>query len=66
MARRIALLGALLLAAHLGACKSGDSALGNPTPSVDTLRACLDRPVDLPRPPAGNLPCELIPPGLSL
>jgi hypothetical protein len=27
---------------------------------------CLDRPNDVPRPPTGGLPCELIPPGLSL
>jgi hypothetical protein len=31
-----------------------------------TLGACLDRPTDLPRPPTGQLPCELIPPGLVL
>lgn len=27
---------------------------------------CVDRPGELPRPPAGILPCDLIPPGLSL
>jgi hypothetical protein len=27
--------------------------------------ACLDRPTDLPRPPTGTLPCELLPPGFS-
>jgi len=26
---------------------------------------CLDRPTDLPRPPVGRLPCELLPPGFS-
>ena len=30
------------------------------------LAACLDRPTDLARPPTGQLPCELIPPGLQL
>jgi len=30
------------------------------------LTACMERPGELPRPPAGKLPCELIPPGLSL
>ena len=30
------------------------------------LKPCLDRPTDLPRPPSGQLPCELIPPGLTL
>lgn len=33
------------------------------TPTEAGLPApCLDRPTDLPRPPAGALPCELIPP----
>jgi hypothetical protein len=27
------------------------------------LGPCLDRPTDLARPPAGQLPCELLPPG---
>jgi len=31
-----------------------------------TTAACVDRPGTLDRPPAGRLPCELIPPGLSL
>jgi hypothetical protein len=26
---------------------------------------CLDRPTDLPRPPSGALPCELLPPGFA-
>jgi hypothetical protein len=30
------------------------------------LKACLERPDELPRPPMGQLPCELIPPGLTL
>jgi hypothetical protein len=30
------------------------------------LTSCLDMPTDLPRPPSGGLPCELIPPGLAL
>lgn len=29
------------------------------------LRACIDRPDGLPRPPVNGLPCELIPPGLA-
>jgi len=29
------------------------------------LRACVDRPGEVPRPPADGLPCELIPPGLA-
>lgn len=31
-----------------------------------TTSACLDRPTDLQRPPTGQLPCELIPPGLTI
>lgn len=31
-----------------------------------TLGACLDRPTDLARPPTGQLPCELVPPGLVI
>jgi hypothetical protein len=38
-------------------------AAGDATPA---LAACLDMPDELPRPPAGRLPCELIPPGLQL
>jgi hypothetical protein len=29
-------------------------------------QACVDRPDDLPLPPTGSLPCELLPPGLEL
>jgi hypothetical protein len=35
-------------------------------PDGGRLTSCIDRPTDLPRPPTGRLPCELIPPGLSL
>lgn len=42
------------------ACSSEDRG------SAGTPGACLERPVDLPRPPANTLPCDLIPPGLSL
>jgi hypothetical protein len=34
--------------------------------STGSGTACLDRPGELPRPPAGGLPCDLIPPGLRL
>jgi hypothetical protein len=43
----------------------GDAAT-TPDAAVQPLAACLDRPTDLPRPPAGQLPCELLPPGLML
>jgi len=29
------------------------------------LAPCLDRPTDLPRPPTGPLPCDLVPPGFG-
>ena len=32
---------------------------------VDELAPCLDRPTDLARPPTGQLPCDLLPPGFS-
>ena len=31
-------------------------------PKATAVSACLDRPTDLSRAPAGSLPCELIPP----
>lgn len=48
----------------LAACSSDSD--GSGTKPSGTLSACLDQPEQLPRPPAGSLPCELIPPGLSL
>jgi hypothetical protein len=53
-----ALLGLVCLG--LAACSSDGDASGG------ALTACIERPNTLPRPPAGVLPCELIPPGLSL
>ncbi len=35
-------------------------------PDAGVRGGCLDRPGVLPLPPAGELPCELIPPGLTL
>ena len=29
------------------------------------LAPCVERPTDLPRPPTGALPCELLPPGFK-
>ena len=35
--------------------------------AASRLSSCVERPTDLPRPPAaGQLPCDLIPPGLTL
>lgn len=44
---------------------------GSPDGPVDaaqatTVSSCLDRPDELPRPPTEGLPCDLIPPGLTL
>jgi hypothetical protein len=73
-------LSALALALALGACGgdegsesvlppagpgslTGAADAGTPSPS---LRACADpAPSELPRPPSGELPCELLPPGFS-
>ncbi|HEY6556118.1 MAG TPA: hypothetical protein VI072_02555 [Polyangiaceae bacterium] len=38
---------------------------GNP-PTDGGLKPCLDRPTELERAPSGRLPCDLLPPGLSL
>ena len=37
-----------------------------PDAAPEALTHCIDRPNELPRPPTGQLPCELIPPGLTL
>lgn len=39
---------------------------GATPPDGGRLTSCVDRPTDIPRPPTGRLPCELIPPGVSL
>jgi hypothetical protein len=65
----LALLGA-------GACGKSKPSAVTPMPTPDggmtvdvgtavetgVLANCLDHPNDLPRPPGGQLPCELIPP----
>lgn len=56
----------LLLNLLVTSCKSNDAPIDEATPDNGALKACLDRPSELPRPPVGRLPCELIPPGLSL
>lgn len=35
------------------------------SPDAGTLVPCLDQPTGLPRPPSGQLPCELIPPAFK-
>lgn len=36
-----------------------------PDAQVQAVGPCLDRPTDLARPPAGALPCDLLPPGFA-
>lgn len=59
----VALLVLVLLVAFAcsGAHSDGGSPGAEPAPSQ-----CLERPGQLPRAPDGRLPCELIPPGLTL
>jgi hypothetical protein len=45
---------------------AGSAGLDGSTTPDGKLAGCLDRPGSLPTPPAGSLPCELIPPGLVL
>jgi len=48
-----------------GGISSPDSTV--PVPDAAQKRtSCLERPTDVPRPPTGKLPCDLIPPGLTL
>ncbi len=66
--RRRHLLRVCLAAGLTAGC--GDDApstgAGDAGPRPDGgLAACVDRPTDLPRPPTGQLPCELLPPGFS-
>ncbi|HKO50369.1 MAG TPA: hypothetical protein VJV79_21750 [Polyangiaceae bacterium] len=53
----------LALALSLG-CSSTPSS--SQPPAETGLSACLEQPGELPRVPDGHLPCDLIPPGLSL
>ncbi|HEY3257044.1 MAG TPA: hypothetical protein VGJ91_23970 [Polyangiaceae bacterium] len=60
-----ALCGLLLGLALLGVSACSDDG-GSGTNAGGALSACLERPDQLPRAPTGALPCELLPPGLSL
>ncbi len=58
-----------LLALLLVACNDNGDRSSTPPTSTPTKQCTdngLDRPGELPRPPQGRLPCELIPPGLEL
>jgi hypothetical protein len=63
---------AVLLLLALVACGDNtrvvpkDAAPDAPPDATETaLKPCLDQPTDLPRPPSGQLPCELLPPGFG-
>lgn len=42
-----------------------DPDAGEEDAGVEVLAPCLDRPTDLARPPTGQLPCDLLPPGFG-
>jgi hypothetical protein len=60
--------------AWLAACGDNHQAPKDAAPAADApadaggdaaLAPCIDRPTDLPQPPTGALPCELLPPGFA-
>lgn len=61
------------LAGAVAACGDNDGSAPKDAAPADTpadtgpqpVGPCLDRPTDLPRPPTGALPCELLPPGFA-
>ena len=63
MMRLLALTGLLLICGCPDAAQSGDLA---GSAELGASGGCLERPSELPRPPTGGLPCELIPPPLKL
>ena len=63
---RSASLAVLALALLLGiACSNSHAGEGQPAGATG-LSHCLERPAELPRAPSSQLPCDLVPPGLSL
>jgi hypothetical protein len=46
-----------------GSAGSTGGGTGGINPADGGLAPCLDLPTDLDRPPAGRLPCDLLPPG---
>jgi len=46
-----------------GIADAGETDTIAPPPGDGGLAPCLDRPTDLDRPPSGQLPCDLLPPG---
>ena len=54
----------LFAALALAACES-DSSSNEPNDPPGPSDACQAGPGELPRPPSGGLPCELLPPGFQ-
>ena len=70
MSRSIRLLPWIACAWLAAACGDNHQAPGDAASAdagtdaaEEALAPCLERPTDLPRPPTGALPCELLPPG---
>ena len=66
MATKASALAPLLaLCMLLVSCASDDPPALNREPGDGVLTPCLDKPNELTRPPAGQLPCELLPPNFG-
>jgi hypothetical protein len=68
MSRSIRILSWIACAWLAAACGDNRQAPEDAAPpdtgtEPEPLAPCLERPTDLPRPPTGVLPCELLPPG---
>jgi len=48
-----------------GSSSSAATGTGGGAPGDGGLVPCLDRPTELERPPNGELPCDLLPPGFK-
>jgi hypothetical protein len=67
MYRLVCLLAAVAMTAACGDNKAApEDAAPPPGDAAPTaLQACLDQSTELSRPPTGQLPCELLPPGFG-
>jgi hypothetical protein len=61
--RALAIIAALLVGACGDNTKPARQDAGPGGDAAVPLAPCLERPTDLARPPTGQLPCELLPPG---
>ena len=64
MSRSIRFLSWIACAWLAAACGDNQEAPKDAAPD-EALAPCVERPTDLPRPPTGALPCELLPPGFA-